>query len=193
MEVKKRLYTADDVLELQGWDGISDKKYELIDGELNESAPANLLHQWLAFEIAGEIRDYLKQHDIGYGGVEGGFSPPGDRQNLYAPDVAFISKTSMPDPIPQTFAGFMPDLAVEIASPSNTVAELHDKALIYLRNGTQLVWIVYPERESAEVCRLGADGRLAIQSVGINGNLRGEDVLPGFELELRRLFREQNT
>ena len=50
----------------------------------------------------------------------------------------------MPDPIPQTFAGFMPDLAVEIASPSNTVAELHGKALIYLGNGTQLVWILYP-------------------------------------------------
>ena len=188
MEVQKRLYTVDDVLELQGWDGRRDRKYELINGELIEMSPANLLHSWLALEIAGEIRNYLKQHDIGYAGVEGGFSPADDRHNVYAPDVAFVRKERMPDPIPQTFAGFMPDLAVEIASPSNTIAELHGKALIYLGNGTRLVWILYPERASAEVCRLGDERQLKTESVGEDGTLIGEDVLPGFELELRRLF-----
>ncbi|MYE26308.1 MAG: Uma2 family endonuclease, partial [Chloroflexi bacterium] len=95
----------------------------------------------------------------------------------------------MPDPIPQKFAGFMPDLAVEIASPSNTVAELHSKALIYLRNGTHLVWILYPLRESAEVCRLDDEEQLTTESVDPDGALSGEDVLPGFELDLRRLFK----
>ena len=71
----------------------------------------------------------------------------------------------------------MPDLAVEIASPSNTVAELREKATIYLRGGTELVWILYPDRKSAEVSRLSDDGQLAIQSVDINGKLVGEDVL----------------
>ena len=191
MEIQKRLYTVDDVLELQGWDGTQDKKYELINGELIEMSPTNLLHQWLAFEIAGEIRDFLKQHDIGYGGVEGGFSPMDDRRTMLAPDVAFVSKDRMPDPKPQTFAGFMPDLAVEIASPSNTVAELREKAEIYLRNGSELVWIVYPARSNAEVCRLGEDGQFETQTVDINGKLDGEDVLPGFELELRQLFGGQ--
>jgi len=189
MEVKKRLYTVDDVLELQGWDGTRDRKYELINGELIEMSPANLLHNWLAFEIAGEIRDYLKKHDIGYGGVEGGYSPTeDDRHTLLAPDVAFVSRDRMSQPIPQTFAGFMPDLAVEIASPSNTVAELREKAAIYLRNGTRLVWILYPERKAAEVCRIDDDEQLATDSIGTDGKLSGEDVLPGFELELRQLF-----
>lgn len=188
MEVQKRLYTVDDVMELQGWDGTRDRKYELINGELIEMSPANLLHFWLAFEIAGEIRDYLKEHDIGFGGVEGAFSPPGDRHNFRVPDVAFIRKDRMPQPIPQVFAGFMPDLAVEIASPSNSIRELHDKAEFYLRNGVDLVWILFPDRKCAEVCRLGDDGQLAIQTVESDGKLDGEDVLPGFELELRQLF-----
>ncbi|MCY3832316.1 MAG: Uma2 family endonuclease [Chloroflexi bacterium] len=188
MEVKKRLYTVDDVLELQGWDGKRDRKYELINGDLIEMSPANLLHNWLAFEIAGEIRDYLKKHDIGFGGVEGGFSPPDDRHNLFAPDVAFVSKDRMPQPIPQTFAGFMPDLAVEIASPSNTVAELREKAATYLRNGTRLVWILYPDRKGAEVCRIDDDAQFVTKSVGADGKLDGEDLLPGFELDLRQLF-----
>ena len=190
MEVQKRLYTVDDVLELQGWDGTRDRKYELIDGELIEMSPANLLHFWLASELTGEIRDYLKHCNIGIVGVEGAFSPPGDQHNFRVPDVAFIRKDRMPQPIPQTFAGFMPDLAVEIASPSNRLQELHGKAEFYLRNGTELVWILFPESNSAEVCRLGDGGQLAIQSVGVDGKLDGEDVLPGFELELRQLFNK---
>ena len=43
MEVQKRLYTVDDVLALQGWDGTRDRKYELIDGELIEMSPTNYL------------------------------------------------------------------------------------------------------------------------------------------------------
>jgi Uma2 family endonuclease len=188
MEVKKRLSTVDDVLELQGWDGTRDRKYELINGELIEMSPANLLHAWLASKIDRTMGYFADENDLGFSFVEGGFSPPDDRYNLLGPDVAFVSKARMPEPIPQTFAGFMPDLAVEIASPSNTVAELRRKALIYLNNGTRLVWILFPERNSAEVCRLDEENQLEIEAVGINGKLDGEDVLPEFELELRRLF-----
>ncbi|MCE2473643.1 MAG: Uma2 family endonuclease [Anaerolineae bacterium] len=115
MEVQKRLYTVDDVCELQGWDGTRDRKYELIDGELIEMSPTNLLHQWLASELSGEIRNYAKRNDLGFVGVEGGFSPIDNRHTLLAPDVAFVRKDRMPQPLPQTFAGFMPYLAVAIA------------------------------------------------------------------------------
>lgn len=188
MEIKKRLYTVDDVLELQGWDGERDRKYELINGELCEMSPTYLLHSWLASRIDRMIGDFAEEMGLGYSFVEAGFFLSDDRHNLYAPDVAFVSKARMPNPIPQTFAGFMPDLAVEIASPSNTVAELRGKALIYLRNGTQLVWILYPEREGAEVCRVDDNRQIKTEIVGDDGTLSGEDVLPGFELDLRRLF-----
>lgn len=68
------------------------------------------------------------------------------------------------------------------------MAELRRKALIYLDNGTQLVWIINPIGRIAEVCRLGEDGQFQSETVGIDGKLDGEDVLPGFELELRKLF-----
>jgi len=189
MEVQNFLYTVDDVLELQGWDGAHDRKYELINGDLIEMSPANLLHSWLSSRLDRTIGNFVDENDLGYSFVEGGFSPPDDRHNLYAPDVAFVSKTRMPDPIPQSFAGFMPDLAVEIASPSNTVAKLREKVEIYLRNGTELVWILYPDRHSAEVCRLSVDGSMKREVVASDGKLYGDDVLPGFELGLRQLFK----
>lgn len=188
MEVQKRLYTVDDVYELQGWDGTRDRKYELIDGELIEMSPTNLLHQWLAAELSGEIRNYVRRNDLGFVGVEGGFSPTDTRHTLLAPDVAFVRKDRMPQPLPQTFAGFMPDLVVEIMSPSNTRAELRERAAIYLQHGTCLVWLVLPDQSGAEVCRQDEDGTVDFEFVGREGSLSGVDLLPGFELELRILF-----
>ncbi len=188
MEVQKRLYTVDDVCELQGWDGTRDRKYELIDGELIEMSPTNLLHQWLASELSGEIRNYAKRNDLGFVGVEGGFSPIDNRHTLLAPDVAFVRKDRMPQPLPQTFAGFMPYLAVAIASPSNTIAELREKAATYLQHGSRMVWLVFPDQNGVEVCRQGDEERITFEFVGPDGSLSGEDMLPGFELEMAHLF-----
>ena len=188
MEVKRRLYTVDDVLELQGWDGTSDKKFELIDGELIERSPTNYPHARLAGRLFRYFEDYAESRNLGEASVEAGFHPANDRTTILAPDVAFITTARLPDPESFTLVGFMPDLAVEIKSPSNTMAELRRKSAIYLENGAQLVWLVDPMKRIAEVCRLGGDAQLAIQTVESDGKLDGEDVLPGFELELRQLF-----
>ena len=82
----------------------------------------------------------------------------------------------------------MPDLAVEVKSPSNSYPELRRKARIYLSNGTSLVWIIDPMKRSAEVWRVDEDGGFESETVTIQGVLRGEGVLPGFELPLRTLF-----
>ena len=82
----------------------------------------------------------------------------------------------------------MPDLAVEIASPSDSLAHLRRKARIYLDNGSSLVWILLPSHKGVDVCRSAAGSRLDIEFVGQDGVLSGEDVLPGFELALTKLF-----
>ncbi len=188
MEVKKRLYTVDDLYELQGWDSTRDRKYELIDGELIEMPPSNVLHAWLASELATHLRNFAGSGNLGYAFVELGAYSITDRHTLRAPNVAFFSAERLSPPFPQTFVGLMPDLAVEIKSPSNTMAELREKAAWFLQHGTRLVWLVLPDRAAAEVCRQGDDGTVDYEFVGPDGSLSGEDVLPGFELELRLLF-----
>ena len=82
----------------------------------------------------------------------------------------------------------MPDLAVETASPSESLQQIRRKAAIYLDNGTSLVWIALPDEKGVDICRSSDGARLDIEFVGADGKLSGEDVLPGFELELSRLF-----
>ena len=76
----------------------------------------------------------------------------------------------------------MPDLAVEIMSPSNTIAELREKAAWFMQHGTRLVWLVLPDQSGAEICRQADDAAIKVEFVGPDGSLSGEDLLPGFRV-----------
>ena len=66
--------------------------------------------------------------------------------------------------------------------------ELRRKAETYLRHGSEIVWLVLPEREGVEEWTLDADGRMQSQFINRDGALDGGDTLPGFSLPLRQLF-----
>ncbi len=188
MATKEKLYTVDDVWELSHRPENHNRRFYLIDGELYWDMPPGGEHGNLAFEIGYRLRAFLEEHDLGKGTVETGYHPPGDRHTLLGPDVAFISRARAPQPFPKDFIPMMPDLAVEIQSPTDTLEEARRKAAVYLANGAALVWIVLPAQQGVDVCRASAGAELDIQFVGADGSLSGEDVLPGFELELKQLF-----
>ena len=127
---------------------------------------------------------------MGEAHTELGFYPPGDRSTLLAPDVAFVSQARLVGQPEDEFLALMPDLAIEIASPIDRLAQLRRKASIYLDNGGSLVWIVLPAERGVDVCR-AADSGLEIEFVNQDGSLSGEDLLPGFSLELSQLFPPQ--
>ena len=188
MVIKEKLYTIDDVWELSHRPENADRDCYLIDGELYWTMAPGGEHGHLAFEIAYHLRLFLEKRDLGKGTVETGYYPPGSRHTLLAPDVAFISKTRAPQPFPKKYVPLMPDLAVEVKSPTDSLQEVRRKAAVYLANGTSLVWIVLPAEKGVDVCRASADSGLNIRFVGRDGNLSGEEVLPGFTLELTALF-----
>jgi Uma2 family endonuclease len=63
---------------------------------------------------------------------------------------------------------------------------LHERLPDNFESGTKLAWIIDPESKSAEICS-GLETR---RLVGPNGELNGEDVVPGFRYKLADLFRE---
>ena len=73
-------------------------------------------------------------------------------------------------------------------SPSESLIQARDKALVYLRNGTSIVWLVQPERRGVDVCRLVDGSQLQIEFISGYETLSGEDILPGFELAVDKIF-----
>lgn len=188
MVIRQQLHTVDSVQHLLRTPEYNRRRFYLIDGELFEMSPVQRIHSRLASRIDRIIGLFVEEHDLGETHVELGFYTAGDRTTLLAPDVAFVSHARLRNQPEDGFLSIMPDLAIEIVSPSNSLRQIRRKARIYLDYGASLVWIVNPTRKGVDVCRSATGARLDIEFVGADGVLSGEDALPGFELELSRLF-----
>ena len=164
------------------------EKYYLIDGELCIKMSPNQTHGRIAGEIARLLGNHVVDLDLGWVTVEVGYHPPGERYTVLLPDVAFESRARAAQAPLSTYAPFMPDLAVEVVSPSQTLEEVRRKAAVYLRHGTVMVWIIDPERQEAESWTAADDGTARSEIIHSDGELKGGAVLPGFTLPLARLF-----
>lgn len=188
MVLRQRSYDIDDVWDLSHRDVMDPKHYELIDGELLVMSPPGGRHGQLQVRLARYLDLFVDIHSLGVVTTETGYHPSDSRLTLLSPDVAFVNRKRAPVPFPENYVPLMPDLAVEIVSPSNTRKEVNRKTQIYLSNGTQMVWIVRPRRATVEVRALNEGRGIKRKTFTANEVLSGEDVLPGFELELVRLF-----
>lgn len=190
MAIRERLYTVDEVWRMACAPEYEARKICLIDGEMLVTISPGQIHARLALRIGRFIADYADEHNLGEATVEGGYHPPDDRQTLLIPDVAFEGAAQASKPATPGYAPFMPDLAVEIISPSQLLEQARRKAAVYLQHGTALVWLVNPTDKSAEVWAALEDGGSQSETVDLDGELTGGAVLPGFALPLRRLFRD---
>ncbi len=78
----------------------------------------------------------------------------------------------------------IPDLAVEVVSPSDTPREVRDKVGDWLRAGTRLVLVIYPVTRSVTVYRSIDD----FETLSEGDELAGGEVIPGFTGSIRELF-----
>jgi Uma2 family endonuclease len=78
----------------------------------------------------------------------------------------------------------VPDLAVEVVSPTDSADGLIEKVHEYFDAGCRLVWVVYPTFEEVYIY----ESPKAIRVLGRDDALDGGDVLPGFRLPLAELF-----
>lgn len=185
MRVQERLYTNEEFWEFQFRPENENKNFELIHGVLCEMPSPSPLHGWIAAEILYRLRAYLKDHAIGdaFGDGNDFILAPG---LIYKPDAAFVSKARLPK-LPRQFE-FAPDLAVEVASPSNSPSEILEKVENYLRYGGQEVWVIYPEDRVLCVYRSATDGSLNLRKLTPSDTLEGGALLPGFALKVEELF-----
>jgi len=175
-------YTAEDLLTMPEGD-----QYELVDGRLVEthmgtesSFVGGHLCRLLGNHCDAPARGWVFPADTGYQCFPG-------RPNLVRrPDVSFLRLGRLPnEELPEGHLRIAPDLAVEVVSPNDLYYEVEEKVREYRTAGVSLIWIVIPPTRTVLVRRL--DGTAA--EVGENGELDGEQVVPGFRCRVADLFR----
>ena len=167
---------------------VNDRKVrlcELVEGTLVEKA-VGFESAYIAGLIVTALNLFVRPRRLGI------VTPPDAPFELFGgmvrlPDAAFTSWDRIPgrrrpkEPVPR----LVPDLAVEVLSPSNTPAEIRRKLSEYFEAGVRLAWVVDPKKKKTVRVHASADRSTLLRE---GQSLDGGDVLPGFTLSLRDLF-----
>ncbi len=111
----------------------------------------------------------------------GGFKLPNGADR--SPDAAWLKLerwNSLTTEEQKRFPPLCPDFVVELLSPSDRLPDTQAKMEEYIANGTRLGWLMIPSARKVEVYRPGQPVEILADPV----SLSGEDVLPGFSLNL---------
>ena len=186
-QIHQKFYTAEELWELSHTPENDTRRFELSEGILIEMSPAGLKHGTLAMQLGRVVGDFVDANDLGITtAAETGFilfRNPNGKDTVRAPDVGFVSKTRLTGELPDGYAPFAPDLAIEVVSPNDDAEELEQKISEYLKYGTRLIWVFYPKLQRVRVHTPKGSYML-----DIDDTLDGGDVLPGFKLALKDIF-----
>ena len=177
-----KLLTADDLMRLYS-KGV---RGELIRGVLCETMAVGGEHGEIVMNLGGEMRSFIKPRRLGrLAGSDAGVWLERDPDTVREPDLAFISSQKLPLNVRNPgYYEVVPDLVVEVASPSDSRREVNDKAQMWLRNGVRLTWVVHPDTRTIDVHP--EDG--SVSTLTENDTLDGGDVLPGFTCPVSEIF-----
>ena len=134
--------------------------------------------------LNAELSLWNRQHEHGVAADSStGYTLPNGA--VRSPDASWISlerlsATTLEDR--ERFVSAVPEFAVEIRSRSDRPRILRDKMREYLDNGVLLAWFIDVPEQRVEIYR--ATGEVTTVE-GFDQVLSGEEVLPGFEFDLR--------
>lgn len=160
-------------------------------GKVTIMAPVHFDSGFFEGEVFGELRNFVKNSKLGGRALSPstGFKLPDGATK--SPDASWISAeklAALPPAERKKFAAVVPDFIIEIRSDSDKLGKLKRKMeQTWIGNGVRLGWLIDPVKQKVYIYR--QDGSVDVIQ-GFDGKLNGEDVLPGFELDLGMLKGE---
>lgn len=175
--------TEEDALHVESTE---DRPCELIDGILIEKT-VGFDESLLATAIGELLRRFVRPKKLGLVAGEAGILKLVEGL-IQIPDVSYVSVDRLPNgKRPRTqVPNLVPDLAVEVISPSNTAREMQRKLAAYFKAGVRLVWLVYPRKRTVDVYTAPRTKTVLKEDDTLTGGI----VLPGLEISLKELFAE---
>jgi Uma2 family endonuclease len=104
-----------------------------------------------------------------------------------SPDASWVEKSrweALTAEQREKFIPLCPDFVIEILSPSDSLKKTQEKMEEYIDNGCRLGWLIRRKNREVYIYRPGK----AVEVLQSPQTLSGEDVLPGFTLNLQRIW-----
>jgi Uma2 family endonuclease len=183
-DLEKIDITLDDLMKL-------DKRVEIIDGEIVAMPAAGMLRHIVAGTMHRILDTYTLYKSTGeiffHGLAYLMFSDAKRLKDSFVPDVSFIRAENLiaDFDINKPYPG-IPDLAIEVISPSENADDVQTKIRAYLDKGTEQVWVAYPTTK--EVYQYRGDKNPEIRIYRDGEKMDVESLFPGLELTLEMVF-----
>ncbi len=166
------------------------QRHELIDGEHFVTPAPIWKHQAIVTNLTAMIWSYLERDAIGRV-----FGPVPDvilsHFDVVLPDVLYLSLKRMSELERSNWIKGVPNLVVEVASPSTHKRDATIKKRLYERVGVDEYWIIDPKLDAITVFRRSSDRygpglQLSVE----RGDVLTTPLLPGLELPLPKIFAD---
>ncbi len=156
------------------------------DGDVIIMAPTGFESSKLNLEILLQLGKWARRDKTGtVTESNGAYILPNGA--TYAPDAAWIKSERLEpfsDEEKQRFLPLCPDFVIELRSSSDSLSKLRLKMDEWIENGARLAWLVDPFQKKVYIYRPGSEQQISDDPASISG----EDVLPGFELDLTKVW-----
>ena len=155
-------------------------------GELSIMSPTGGETGDRNLELGGQVWFWNRQNGLGKAfDSSTGFKLPNGATR--SPDVSWIKIerwNALTSEQRKKFLPLCPDFVIELVSESDDLADTQAKMREYIANGLQLGWLINPKSQQVEIYRPNQE----IEVLQSPTSLFGEDVLPGFILDLQPIF-----
>lgn len=155
-------------------------------GDLLIMSPTGSETEERNFDLIVQLGVWTKQNGTGVGfGSSGGFTLPNGA--VRSPDAAWINRTkweAISVEQRKKFAPICPEFIIELRSETDNLKILQEKMQEYIDNGTQLGWLIDRKQQKVFIYRPGQ----AVEELDNPQTLTGEDLLPGFVLDLSQIW-----
>ena len=160
-------------------------RYEIFNGELLMVPAPSTDHQEISRNIGFLVWSFVKQKGLGKV-----FNAPVDvvfdDDEVFQPDIVFIKSESQSIIGKNAIQG-VPDLIVEIVSPSSTFYDTIEKKDIYRKYGVKEYWIIFPDEKIIEVLSLEKGEYLEFCKSKKEGIVKSK-ILEGLEINSKDVF-----
>jgi Uma2 family endonuclease len=167
-------------------------RYELLNGRIVMNPSAGYPHGNVGNNVQLLLGNFVKSRKLGLvlDSSQGYELPSGD---TLEPDHSFVSRArwdAAPEPQPGEFLRVVPDLVVEVLSPSTASRDRGEKKAIYALNGVREYWLVDTRSRELVVFTRGGDDKWDLGRVHSATDRARSTVLDGLELAIAEIFAD---
>jgi len=180
---KPKLITAEEFMAMDLGEGL----HELVRGEIVEVSPPGQRHGRISFKAGMILERFGSETRHGYVvSNDAGVQTERDPDSVRGADVSYYSNARLPESeIVDGLPPVVPDLVVEVYSPSDRPGKMGRKVAEYLNAGVAMVWVLYPKRRTLRIERAEDPVPIVLGEGDVVENL---PELPGFRRAVADFF-----